>query len=254
MSEIMYEQMVDEITKEVLRRLQMQERFPSVRKKTLLVLSDHYYPLSEKINNEYHVIHPDLETLEKVAELLTMVSTAELILVTSISVKQLSNLALGCGEGHLEEAIRYALQLGKSILLLEDGLLYRNYKGTTQKTFYRRLLEYEECIKGYGMQITTESALCLLEIKDQQSRAKHHKSTPDVLLDSKSFTDVATRDYVREDKNEETVILNKKLIQEKDLMALDIRTHSVICIEKSSIVTPSALDYARAHRMRLIRK
>lgn len=237
----MYEQMVDEVIKEVLRRLRYEEGLPSMRDKTLLVLSEGPYSISETLKKEYQILFKDLKIHQNKMELEDMVNASDLILVTSLTVEQLVNLSLGSGDGQLEEMIRYGLLLGKSIFVLEDGLLHRAYKATAHKTYYRRLLEYEESIKSYGIQITTEATLCYFDTKKVQTHI------PMVQKELVSRTqEIGNR--------EEMVTLHKKLIVEKDLMALDNRTQSVICIETNSIITPSALDYARAHRMRFIKK
>jgi ethanolamine utilization protein len=239
----MYEDIIEEILKEVLHRLSEYEN-TCIHKKTLLVLSDEPYPLSEAITKEYNLLTPDFGSNQSVVELNTMVSCAEVILITSVTAKQLANLALLCGDGYLEEAIRYAHLLGKTIFVLEEGLEYRSYKATAHKAFYRKLLEYEECLKQHGMLFTTESIFPLYEKQVKQS-----------VLRNQSENDKNITSYAMENNGvtEGRVELKKKLILEKDLMDLNVKSQTAICIEKGSIVTPSAFDYARAHRMRFIK-
>lgn len=239
----MYEDIIEEVTKEVLHRLSKYES-TCIHKKTLLVLADRPHTLSEEITKEYNLLIPDIEDCQNVVEIHTLVSSAEAILVTSITAKLLVNLALLCGDGYIEEAIRYALLLGKTIFVLEEGLEYRSYKTTANKTFYRRLLEYEECLKQYGIYFTSESAFTFSEKQVKQTVLRKQQGNND---GNTSLTNVTF------DGIEEQVGLKKKLILEKDLMDLNIKSQAAICIEKDSIVTPSALDYARAHHMRFIK-
>ena len=236
----MYEDIIEEVMKEVLRRLSEYEN-TCIHKKALLVLSDGLQSLSQAITKDYNLLIPDTGSFEKADKLYSMVSCAEVILVTSINVKQLVNLALLCGSGYLEEAIRYALLLGKRIFVLEEGLEYRSYKATANKTFYRRLLEYEECLRQCGIIFTSESTFPLIEKQVKQTVQRIQQG------DSKGITSFAKTTF---DGIEEQVELKKKLILEKDLMNLNIKSQATICIEKDSIITPSALDYARAHHMR----
>ncbi len=240
--EYMYEDIIEEVTKEVLHRLWSYEK-TCIHKKTLLVLSDGMYPLSESITKEYNLLIPDGGS-DKTDELHKMVSSAEAILITSVTVKQLVNLAILCGDGYLEEAIRYALLLGKKIFVLEEGLEYRSFKETANKTFYRRLLEYEDCLKQYGIIFTSESAFSLSEKQVKQTVQRKQQG------DGKGTISFTTATF---DRSEEPVELRKKLILEKDLMNLNIKSQAAISIEKNSIITPSALDYARAHHMRFIK-
>lgn len=239
----MYEDIIEEVITEVLHRLSEYEN-TCIHKKTLLVLSDEPYPLSETITKEYNLLTPDLSDNQKVVELNTMVSCAEVILITGVTAKQLANLALICGDGYLEEAIRYAHLLGKTIFVLEEGLEYRSYKATAHKAFYRKLLEYEECLKQHGILFTTESLFPLCEKQVKQSTLRTQ------IGDGKSITS-----YTMEisGATEGRIELKKKLILEKDLMDLNVKSQTAICIEKGSIVTPSAFDYARAHRIRFIK-
>ena len=224
-------QLIDEITKEVLRRLKLVESLDSGNKKSMLVLSDKTDPLPDKIRKEYHIIAPDLISSMELLKLHQWIDSSDVILITSLTVKQLANLALGCGEGLLEEGFRYALLLGKSIFVLERGLGYRTYRKMAHKTFYRKLLEYEECIKSYGVQIVLEDSIEPLEIVGN-----------------------SILNYEDKDMPEETMVIDKKLIVEKDLMDLNISSYATIGIKNSCIVTPSAHDYARAHRIRFIKK
>ncbi len=239
----MYEDIIEEVMKEVLHRLCPHES-TCIHKKTLLVLSNKPYPLSEAITKEYNLLIPDIGACQNVVELHNLVSSAEVILVTSITGKQLANLALLCGNGYMEEAIPFALLLGKTIFVLEEGLEYRSYKATANKTFYRRLLEYEESLKQYGIYFTSESAFTFSEKQVKQTMLGKQQS------DNKGNTSLTK---VTLEGIEEQVGLKKKLILEKDLMNLNIKSQAAICIEKDSIVTPSALDYARAHHMRFIK-
>lgn len=238
----MYDNLVEEITKEVLKRMKELEN-SCQQKKTMLVLSDEPYPLSDAITKEYQLLLPDLTGCQKVVELHTMVSCAELILITSVTAKQLADLALGCGDEYLEEAIRYALKLGKRIYVLEEGLEYRSYKATSHKTFYRRLLEYESCLKQYGMIFTTEKFLPTVE--KQGTLSNFNAMSLENQRQSKS-------EEVRNEK-EQVIFLSKKLIMEKDLKELNIKSQTIVQVEKSSIITPSAFDYARAHMLRFVK-
>lgn len=239
----MYEEIIEEVMKEVLHRLSEHE-CTGIHKKMLLVLSDRPYPISEAIAKDYNLLIPDISSCQRLDELHTMVSRAEVILITSVTAKQLVNLALLCGDGYKEEAIRYALLLGKTIFVLEEGLEYRSYKATANKTFYRRLLEYEECLKQYGIFFTSESEFPLSDNHEKQTILRKQQSG------SKRNTSNTKETF---DRIEEQVELKKKLIIEKDLMNLNVESQSAICIEKDSIITPSALDYARAHHMQFIR-
>ncbi len=243
MYEDIMEEVITEVMKEVLHRLSEYES-TSKHKETLLVLSEEPYPLPEAITKEYDVLIPDIKSNKKVTELHTMVSCAEVILITSITVKQLANLALLCGDGYLEETLRYAHLLGKTIFVLEEGLEYRSYKATAHKTFYRRLLEYEECLKQYGILFTAESEF---PVKERQVKQSALRKLPEEGKSRVSKTEEII------EVTEERVELKKKLILEKDLMGLNVKSQAAVCIEKGSIVTPSALDYARAHRMRFIK-
>lgn len=240
----MNEQLIDVITKEVLRRLQALEMSNQNSKRAMLVLAEEGNPLPERIKREYQIMESGSINSLKPSELISLIDSAECLLIPSLSATQLASLALGCGEGGLCEGVRYALLLGKTIYLLEEGLTYRGYRKTAYKTYYRRLLEYEECIKSYGIQILEQE---MLPLGLNQLSGKEQEKIPDVLNYSS--------DTVQEKPGKnESYRIDKKLILEKDLMNLSVKTQSVVWIGKNSIVTPSALDYARAHHIQIIKK
>ena len=225
----MNEQLIDSITNEVLRRLQS-VRFSNQnsKKPTMLALSEGNDPIPESIRKDYQIMETD-RSLE-LARLSSMIDSVECILITSLSATQLANLALGCGEGRFLEGVRYALLLGKTIFVLEEGLSYRTYRKSAHKTYYRRLLEYEECIISYGIEI--------LEQKMSMPKGVMHHPDPGEEITY----------------GEDNYTIDKKLIIEKDLMNLNVRSQKELWIRKNSIVSPSALDYARAHHIEMIKK
>ena len=226
----MNEQLIDSITNEVLRRLQSLRFSNQNSKKPMLILSEGNDPIPESIRKDYQIMETDRVSSLDLARLYSMIDSAECILITSLSATQLANLALGCGEGRFLEGVRYALLLGKTIFALEEGLSYRTYRKSAHKTYYRRLLEYEECIKSYGIEI--------LEQKMSTPKGVMHHLDPGEEI------------CYREDN----YTIDKKLITEKDLMNLKVSSQKEVWIRKNSIVSPSALDYARAHHIEMIKK
>lgn len=227
----MNEELIDSITNEVLRRIQSVRFSNQNSRKPMLVLSEGNDPIPEYIRRDYQILETgSISTLE-ISNIYSMIDSAECILITSLSATQLANLALGCGESGFLEGIRYALLLGKTILALEEGLSYRTYRKSAHKTYYRRLLEYEECIKSYGIQIV-----------DQRIRLPEGVThNPDSGLE---ISDGADQYYT----------IDKRLVLEKDLMNLDVKSQTEVWIRKNCIVSPSALDYARAHQIQIIKK
>lgn len=240
----MYEDIIEVVMKEVLHRLSEYES-AWLHKKTMLVLSEEPYPLSEAITKNYNLFIPEINRCYNTVELHKLVSDTDVVLLPSVKVKHLINLALLCGDGFLEEAIRYSLLLGKTIFVLEEGLEYRSFKTTANKTFYRKLLENEESLKRYGIIFISENAFLH---GDKLLKQTALRNQPEEEKECTSVTRISHTEV------EDQLELKKKLILEKDLITLNIKSQASIYIEKDSIVTPSALDYARAHHIRLIKK
>ena len=227
----MNEQLIDSITNEVLRRLQSVRFSNQSSKKSMLVLSEENGSIPESIRKDYQIMETGRVSSLELARLYSMIDSVECILITSLTDAQLANLALGCGEGRFLEGIRYALLHGKTIFALEEGLSYRTYRKSAHKTYYRRLLEYEECIKSYGIEI--------LEQKMSMPKGVMHHVNPGQEITY---------------REEDNYTIDKKLIIEKDLMNLNLSSQKELLIRKNSIVSPSALDYARAHHIEIIKK
>lgn len=236
----MYEQLIDDIVEEILKRLQNEKTLSYVKKKKLLALSSNSKLLSNRILQEYCVTQVDLSTVKSVDELYPSITDADCVVVSYLEVGDLIDIAIGNGTRPFIQLIQYALLIGKDIFILEDGLAYLAYKPTANKNFYRKLLDYEACIKGYGIQFITEDMLLLPDKIRLDSE----------IIDKNKVYNVAQKDSY----HEETITLNKRLILEKDLIELNIKTNTAIRIGKNSIVTPSALDYTRTHRIRFIKE
>ena len=224
----MNEQLIDEITKEVFRRLQAVELSNQNSKKTMLVISEGSYPIPDYIRRDYQIIVTGSISSLQISNIYSMVEAADCILITSLSTTQLANLALGCGECGLLEGIRYALLLGKTIFALEEGLSYRAYRKSAHKTYYRRLFEYEECIKSYGIQILEQGM----------------KMPVGIIHDPNVVQEITCKD--------DNCTIDKRLVLEKDLM--NLKSQTAVWVGKNSIVTPCAQDYARAHHIQIIKK
>lgn len=226
----MNEQLIDAIANEVMKRLQTLELSNQNRKKAMVVLSERSDPIPEAIRRDYQIIIPDSISSLNTSNINSMIDSAECILITSLSATQLANIALGSGDSGFLEGIRHGLLLGKTIFVLEEGLKYRSYRKSAHKSYYRRLLEYEECIEGYGIQILSQQMKVPISM--------NHNLNMDQEL--------ASRD--------DCITIDKKLLLEKDLMNLNVKSQTTVWIGKNTIVTPGALDYAKAHHIEIIKK
>ena len=246
--EIMYEQLIDDIVEEILRRITNEKTHSFPKKKKLLELMSGTNQLSNRIHQEYFVTRVDLNNIKSVEELNQTIVDADCIVISHLEVSDFIDIAIGNGWSPFTRLIQYALLHGKDIFILEDGLSYREYKSTANKNFYRKLLDYEACIKGYGIRIISEDTLLLSDKAKLNSEAVVTKLNSDAVVKNKVYN------VVSNDTQEVTVTLNKRLILENDLIDLNIKTNTAIRIGKNSIVTPSALDYARTHRIRFIKE
>lgn len=224
----MYEKIVNEVVDEVMRRMKQPTSFECI-KPLCLLLGTSTPMIESSFLNSYEVTRVSNDTVIPSFELNTLVSRASCIILTEMSVSNLAHVAVGAFNTPVEEAIIDSLLLGKEIILLEEALLYRNYKNTASKTFYRRLMEYEETIISYGIRIQSSTKLSL-------------QTKQDTLLPGGN-------NAVQEQRK----VLNKRLILEKDLIDMGQSHPPMLQIPKDSIITPMALDYARAHHIELIK-
>lgn len=231
------ENLVDMITKEVMRRIQKlsydENRYI---KDKILLLEDCFENsnIKEALEEKYIV---DLYNSD------VNVDCYKAVVLSKLNLKVLSNLALGLCNGQYEEIIINALFKGKRVYVLEDGMEYRKYMSSANKNLYKLYTEYEQKLMYNGVDILNEgnlirALLCGQDIHKSQNHEVYEDSISEKIENKQEFI-----------KNS----LSKKLITEVDLRRLYMDGVKEINILKKSILTPLAQDFIRINHLKIKR-
>lgn len=158
------EQLIDLISREVIRQLEQVNVKTNLQKKSILVLGDiellnecdydkyNYYTVEDYINNN----------IEKY----------EYIIVTEIANYELCDISLGRDSSPVTCAIQSALLLGKNVYLMQSALAFYKYKETSNPKLFNLLEQYVKKLEEFGIIILKEEKI-ILETKDNNDLDKN---------------------------------------------------------------------------------
>jgi len=168
------------------------------------------------------------------------VDSFDYIILPKLSNRELVNIAMGNPNGEASEIVIDGIFKGKKVIVLEEGVSYRKYKNTANRSFLNMFEEYEEKIISFGIEIVKEKDLmdCL---------------NNEACEDSKEKTKIKPKEETNKDLGEaiEKAVINKKVVSEKDIERLWSKGYSTIAIDKKSIITPLAKDFIRTNEINI---
>ncbi|SHK09467.1 hypothetical protein [Paramaledivibacter caminithermalis] len=229
------------ITEEVLKRITMLNSQSIQEKSKSILIID---LISEKDKNSYSQIISNWKNVSFLDDYCHKdgVDSFDYIILPRLSNKDLVNIAIGNPNSEISEIIIDGIFKGKKIIVLESGISYRKYKSTANKNFFNMFKGYEEKMISFGIEVVKEENLldCL--------NNKAYK-------DSKEMLNSKSKEEVNKDLNKEEavkkVVINKRVISEKDIENLWNKGYSTININKKSIITPLAKDFIRTNEINI---
>ncbi|CAM2750279.1 hypothetical protein HAHI6034_08265 [Hathewaya histolytica] len=241
-----FDKLVELITSEVMKKLnQANIRLEKVQEKKLLFLGN-------RENEAYKLYEDDLKafgykvmTLEDNED----IKSYDVVLMPSLNIKELSNLALGLPNGINEENVINALMNGIPVYVQEENVEYKNYSNTANKVFFKMYLEYENKLKDFGINIDNTQNI-LNSLKDE----KNKKKNPQINSVDKGIEKPVEEKNTNEQKKNAYEISNKTLVSEKEIRSLYREGIRTIIIPKKVLITPLAKDFARINHVEIIRE
>lgn len=181
------EQLIDLISKEVIRQLQQIKTKTNLEKTPVLVLGD-IELLNESDNKkDYYTIEDYIENdnMEKY----------EYVIITQIANYQLCDISLGRDNTPFTCAIQKSLLLGKDIYLMEEALVFRNFIQTSNSKLYNLLEAYVSKLEEFGIKILSK------DMKDIQVKSKEKIDSRPIYDSSKRLiTESLAKNICKEDK------------------------------------------------------
>lgn len=234
-----FDKLVALITEQVLNNI---KNNTSVKKKVLVLSNENNNKIQELLGNDF-----DLEYYEDNVTL----DSYEHIICPNLCTNGLASLALGIGSSKMLSKMIEAIFMGKNVMVLEEGMEYRKFKGTAPKTLYKTFLEYEEKVRNFGVMIvptySLKDELNNRKIKNNSFETETVKVNNDLVFhqEVKASETIEVKDSLH--------IRNKKLIAESDLKKIYMNGVRNVAIDKNSIITPLAKDFIRINHLNITR-
>lgn len=229
------ERLIEEIVREVKVRIKSEEGLG--KRQTALVIGR----LSQK----------DRKVLEADFKLVSLEEDMQfrLVILAQTSIRLLAELAHGMPISQEGQVILRALMEGHGVCFLEEGMTYRDYRGSASQPLMLLFREYEDAICRFGAQgIRNAADICDWAEKRQQSCPGNKVPCEKIgfQTDQEQITGkepANIRDYT-----------SRKLLQESDLIRARGAGVRNVLLDADAILTPLAADYAANHGLLLIRK
>jgi ethanolamine utilization protein len=217
------ETLIQKVTDEVYKKLK--SIAPSKGQRLVILSSQHVPEIEERLGTQFDISYYN----EGIKD-----CDCDLLLIPTICIQLLANLANGLSTGSRERFIFTMLLKGKKVFALEEGLLYRTYKQTAPARLYKMYTDFVENIKTYGIQIVQKEELLQQYLQDEQMAAAPEAEEKEETLP---------------ESNHLAEILAKKVVTEADLKRCCLKQIREIVIDQKSILTPLAYDYLREQQM-----
>ncbi|MEG0641456.1 MAG: ethanolamine utilization protein [Clostridium sp.] len=216
-----YDELINSIVEEIYKKINGKSDLNINRKKAIVVWDNNLENYS-KIQSEYEVISYEEGLTEYDA-----------VIISSLCLRGLSNLAQGSSISGEERFILKAIMLGKKVYIMENGMEYRKYKDTAPEELYKKFISFERELISYGIKVIEDVSI-LLDYKDSSIEVK--------------------REVVSNNTDEKVIeFRNKRLISEGDLKKPHINGVKKIIVDKKTKITPLAADYIRIHHLKVER-
>ena len=211
------EALVEVIANEVYKRLQNTQavKIKDSKKQAVIVATEAYPQIENLLANEYTIQYFD-----------DSVRDCDVVIIPKMCIQLLGNLANGLSASPRERFILTMLLKGKNVIALEDGIVYKRFKQTSNALLFKMYGEYVKKIEGFGIKIIHDTQLlqscCEEKIAQNADEAPFHKKAE---------------------------VISKKVITEADLKKFHLRNVKEIMVTPNSIITPLAKDYIRMQQM-----
>ncbi|EGT4720742.1 putative ethanolamine utilization protein [Clostridioides difficile 824] len=246
-----YDNLVDLITEEIYKKINSNEIKISNKPKAVIVF--------EQDNNKFNLLKDEFE----IVEFDKSIRECEIVIVSRLCMRGLSNIALGNSTSDEERFILKMIMKGKKVYVLDEGIEYKKYKDTAPKALYKKFMSFEDEICKFGVEIIkdlnviTKNKLNInklninkLNIKKELESTRGSKKEDTKVLD-KDVLNLTSVESVKIDNEFSLDLRNKKLISEADLRKPTINGVKNILVNKKSIITPLAVDFMRIHHLKL---
>lgn len=211
--------LIQQIVSEVLRRINIEKK---VEKRKTLFLEKK----SEEIKLKYSLFITNWDQIHFIEEYTENIKDYDLIICPNLSMTDLVDIANGRPDSKISSIIIEAILNGVKVKCLEEGIYYRQFKSTANANFYSTMVEYENKLISYGIEIVKCS-----QIEEDFNSIQEKNKSPE----------------------KDTICLDKRVITKLDIERLYDNSYKQINIKEGSLITPLAEEYIRMKHIELKR-
>ena len=172
------------------------------------------------------------------------------IVLADLPNKLLGDMAMGLERGRDGCVIVESLMLGKTVHILEEGIVYRRFKETAKPAFYQLFEQKEQALVSYGMIVVACTDLARVlkgEVVAPAATVPAARTTPAVVATTSALEPVKS---VRTDAME---ITHKRVISERDLSRAHEDGYTRFAVTQQALLTPLAKDFVRLNELQVDR-
>ncbi|KEI69438.1 hypothetical protein [Endozoicomonas elysicola] len=165
------------------------------------------------------------------------------IILASLSNSLLSALAIGLERGSEGCVIVESLLLGKTVHILEEGIVYRRFRDTANPAFYQVFQNKEATLCSFGMAVVTLDSLSDALTGVDTPEKPENASINEVVYQVSAPKE---RSYIEPKLADKGVFnLEQRVVGEKDLRACYEQGYRKIRLQERALITPLAKDFLR---------
>lgn len=228
-----YDKLVNLIVEEIYKKINTTNISEKVNKPRAVLLYENDKSKFDILSNEFDIIDFD-----------NSIKDCEIVIISRLCMRGLCNLALGMNVSDDERFVLKMLMKGRSVYVLDEGIEYKRYKETAPKDLYNKYLSYEDDICKFGVKIIND----LNSITSKNKTNYKKQSISEVVSKSNQSLN---EDKIKIDDEFSIDLRSKKLISESDLRKPMVNGIKNVIVSKKSIITPLAVDFMRAHNLKL---
>lgn len=236
-----YDNLVNLIIEEIYKKMN-NNQLKSFNKPTAVIVFEHDSTKLDLLKEEFEIL-----------EFNKNIETCEIVIISKLCMRGLSNIALGNSTSEEERFILKMIMKGKKVYVLNEGIEYKKYKESAPKALYKKFMSFEDEICKFGVEVIKDLSTITKNkhnIKRELTNITDSKKEDAIAL-NKDIVNLTTMESIKTDDELNLDLRNKKLISEADLKKPTINGVKHVLVNKNSIITPLAMDFMRIYHLKL---
>lgn len=137
------------------------------------------------------------------------------VIIPEIDMNDLANVAMGQITSHIGKMLVTGLMTGKNVLVLAEGLKYRQYEASAPKALYEMYQSYENKLFQFGAKVIEKHSIAKFignTTAPVETRAEVKKSTQAYDISQKKLIDYSLVKYLYDEKTDHILVSKKAIV------------------------------------------